>query len=124
MKREESNHQRAYFRWARLHPVARRAFAIPNGGARSKITAAILKAEGVTAGVPDIALPVARGGCNGLWIEMKHGRNKLSPEQALFADFLVAEGHAVVVAYTWDKARHWTEQYLAGLLGPALLVDK
>lgn len=54
-------------------------FAIPNGGLRDKITASNLKREGVKPGVPDILLPVARGGFHGLFIEMKRrttGRGK------------------------------------------------
>lgn len=124
MKHHESGHQQAYFSWARLHPVARLAYAIPNGGARSKVTAAILKAEGVLAGVPDIHLPVARGDCHSLYIEMKWGTNKPSAAQAEVIAHLVEQGHAVVVAYSWMTAKHWTEQYLAGLVEPALAVDK
>lgn len=36
----------------------RSAFAIPNGGARSEITGAILRREGVRAGTPDVFIPV------------------------------------------------------------------
>ena len=71
MKHLESAHQQAYVARCRLHPVAKRIFAIPNGGKRSKVTAAIMKAEGVLAGVPtareqgfDVVWPIIRG----LWM--------------------------------------------------------
>lgn len=120
----ESAHQQAYFSWARLHPVAQRAFAIPNGGQRHKATAGRLKAEGVRAGVLDVMLPVARGSCHGLWIEFKFGKNTLSKEQAEEADALVAAGYAVVVAWDWERAKDWTIAYLCGELTPALIVDR
>lgn len=96
----ESQHQRAFFQWARMHPVARRFFAIPNGGKRSAITAAILKAEGVRAGVLDTFLPYPAGGKHGLWIEFKAGKNTLSAEQRDFAVDAMANGYAVGVAYS------------------------
>lgn len=117
--------QRAYFDWARLHPEARRAYAIPNGGQRNVVVAAKLKAEGVRAGVLDVHLPIPRGGAAGLWIEHKAGKKTLSKDQAEEANCLVADGF--VVAVVWDDPTlsiRVTQQYLAGQLGPALLVCK
>ena len=51
------------------HPELKMLYAIPNGGARNAITGALLKAEGVKPGVPDLCLPVARGKYHGLYIE-------------------------------------------------------
>ncbi len=48
---------------------------MPNGGKRDKATAAVLKRQGVKAGVPDIMLPAARAGYHGLYIELKAGEN-------------------------------------------------
>lgn len=50
---------------------ARLLFAIPNGGHRNKVTAAILKSEGVTSGVPDLFFAFPSAGCSGLFLEMK-----------------------------------------------------
>lgn len=81
----ESMHQQAFIQWARLAPLIYRdkrdgfikdyLIAIPNGGARSKVGGAILKAEGVTAGVSDLffAYPTTR--YHGLWIEFKTDRS-------------------------------------------------
>ena len=63
----------AWFRTA--FPVdASMLFAVPNGGRRGKVEAAILKAEGVTAGVADLILLEARGSYGALCIEMKTRR--------------------------------------------------
>ena len=56
--------------------------AIPNGGKRNPREAGRLKAQGVKAGVSDLLLPFSSQGAHGLWIEMKAGRNKLTPNQA------------------------------------------
>ena len=58
--------QALLFKWATFssgkYPELEYMFAIPNGGYRHYRTAADLKSEGVKSGVPDIMLPVARGG--------------------------------------------------------------
>ncbi|WP_323115127.1 VRR-NUC domain-containing protein [Pseudomonas guariconensis] len=46
-------------------------YHVPNGGHRVKAVAAKLKGQGVKAGVPDLVLPMARGGWFGLYIEFK-----------------------------------------------------
>lgn len=116
--------QRAYFDWARLDPVARCAFAIPNGGHRSKATAVKLKAEGVRAGVLDICLPKPCGGSHGLWIEFKYGSNRPSPEQMLEIDRLVSDGYTVAVAWDAELAIEFTKQYLNGEAPPGVIFLK
>ena len=53
------------------YPELALLYAIPNGGNRNIVTATKLKAEGVKAGVPDLCLPVPRGGYHGMYLEMK-----------------------------------------------------
>jgi hypothetical protein len=92
-------------------------FAIPNGGHRDVRTAARLKVEGVKAGVPDLCLPVARGGYHGLWIEMKAGpTSRVQPSQREWHAALRAQGYAVRVAFGWESARRTIERYLASTL--------
>ncbi len=61
---DESGHQEALFSWAAyrtgLMPELQYMYHVPNGGKRDKATAAVLKRQGVKAGVPDIMLPAAR----------------------------------------------------------------
>ena len=121
MRHLESAVQQAYFQWAKRHPIARRAFAIPNGGARSKVTAAILKAEGVTPGVSDVMLPYPASGAHGLWIEFKAGRGALTTEQRDFLADQMALGYCCCVAYGADLAVKATVQYLRGELATGVL---
>lgn len=62
----ESVEQQCLFRWAAYNrgrwPEMELMYHIPNGGTRSKSEAGRFRAEGVKPGVPDICLPVARGG--------------------------------------------------------------
>lgn len=87
-------------------------YAIPNGGKRDKTTAARLKREGVRAGVLDTCLPVARQGFHGYYVELKVGRNKLTPAQQLWADALSKQGYAVSVCYDWTEAARLLVLYL------------
>lgn len=72
-RHEESHIQRDCLRWFRLQypDKALLCFAVPNGGARNKREAAIMKAEGVTAGVADMILLQPSNGYASLCIEFK-----------------------------------------------------
>lgn len=112
----EHDAQAALIQWAALntarYPVLRWLHAIPNAAKRSPHLAAYMKAEGLKAGVPDLFLPCARNNYHGLYIEMKHGTNKPSPDQREFLDFAAEQGFLAVVCYSWDEAREAIEEYL------------
>ena len=67
MEEHEHNLQIACVRWFRLQYPKHLIYAIPNGGRRNVAVAAKLKAEGVLPGVPDLHIPVAKGGFHGLY---------------------------------------------------------
>lgn len=97
----EHQTQAAFFAWVRVsrnaYPELDTMHAVPNGGARDIRTAAKLKAEGVTPGIPDVMWPHPRGPFNGLAIEFKswdHGR--LSDDQKKIQACLVNDGWLVV----------------------------
>lgn len=100
---------------------------IPNGGSRGndvrsqQIRGAQLKAQGVKSGVSDVFLPVRRGDCSGLYIEMKKPDQKpkrecskggVSDEQAEFGSFVQGQGFGFVVCYSWQEAATLIQQYL------------
>lgn len=93
--------QREFVSWFRQTWPDVRIFAIPNGGARNIIVAAKLKAEGVSAGVPDLHVPAWN-----LWIEMKRGkRGKTSAKQDDWIAYLEGIGHTVLVCHGVDEAK-------------------
>ena len=114
----EHREQTKLISWARaaaeVHPELELLHAIPNGGARDRITGARLKAEGVLAGMPDLCLPVPRGPWAGLYIELKRpdGRGQLTKAQQHVICKLRAVGHRVEVCKGWLAARDVILDYL------------
>ena len=121
---EESQMQRALMKWwhlqCRVFQVPELLlFSIPNGGQRSAITGAILKAEGARKGAPDLMLAVAggHGGVehhdpHGLFLELKRRDGVLSPEQEVFHELLRAQGYKVVVVWSLTEAINEITAYL------------
>ena len=114
----EHKEQVALMQWWRLqckrYGVAEHLlFAIPNGGARNVVTGAILKAEGVRPGVPDLFLAVSRGPFYGMFIEMKRVHNgRLFESQRLFSIDLTRQGYENHVCYGWIQAKECIEEYM------------
>jgi len=112
----EAQEQKFLFQWAGLarqkYPELELLFHVPNGGKRDKREAISLKMEGVKAGVPDLALPVARGEYFGLYIELKVGKNKPKEHQLKWIDQLKEQGYFVMVCYGWLEAREVITNYL------------
>jgi hypothetical protein len=105
---DEHSQQCALFDWLRACepacPELELAFAVPNGGLRSKAVAGKLKAEGTKAGVPDVVLPLPAGGMGALYIEMKSKNGGLNQAQKERIPRLCAAGNSVVMCRTWDEA--------------------
>ena len=138
-KGTESGHQKAFFAWcAMAHlngfeaagdpssyvapgwqglkrpvPALRWIHAIPNGGLRDPVSAALAKAEGVKRGIPDIFLPFPKGGYYGLYIEMKKpGKFKVSDEQNEFLNYSLANGYMSSICVGWIEAASSVFYYL------------
>lgn len=114
---EESQLQRDCVTWFRLqYPShALMLFAVPNGGGRSPIEAAIMKAEGVVAGVADLILLEARGNYGALCIEMKtrSKSSRQSVNQKIWQEATQKAGNAYVVVRTFEDFQAVIRQYLA-----------
>lgn len=103
--RREDPVQQAIVSLARLliPPEIGLVFAIPNGGKRNPIEAAIMKSMGVTPGMPDLG--IALRGARIVWMEVKAPPDpitgakggSLSPEQKDIHALLRALGHEVYV---------------------------
>lgn len=124
---EESQMQRALIQW--WHLACRRfgvaealLFSIPNGGARTAITGAILKAEGARKGAPDLMLAVPRRPRHSsmftiehyaaLFLELKRRDGVLSPEQKTFHALLQSQGYKVVVCWSLQECIDEITTYL------------
>ena len=132
----EHDEQVKVFEWASVMsskmPELKLLFAIPNGafyGGHWSV-ANRMKAEGVKSGVPDIFLPVKKIDVGlevvvndelseqfgkvwcGLWIEMKAGKNKVSPEQEWWLEQLTKQGYLTRVCYSAEEAISEIEEYL------------
>jgi hypothetical protein len=112
----EHDAQVAVFAWAAANvdrlPELALLFAIPNGSARHPAVGKKLKAEGVKRGYPDIGLDVARGPYHGFRGELKHGKNKPSPEQLWWLDQLQRQGYFCTVQWTSRAMIREIEWYL------------
>lgn len=128
-RQEEHDSQVTVIEWAKYSagkfPELKLLYAIPNAGAwRGKpfitksgarlppLQAFKFKKEGVKSGVPDLCLPVARGGYHSLYIEMKSDKGSLSDNQEAWVTALREQGHMVAVCYSPDEAIKTLETYL------------
>lgn len=109
--------QCALFQWAEVAtqsiPELEFMYANTNGGKRDIGTAVKLKKEGQKPGVPDIFLPVPKGGYHGLYIELKVGTNKPTKKQQKYLRFLAEQGYCTYVARDdWREPARVIMEYL------------
>lgn len=119
-RHKESNLQKQCVAWFRAqYPAhAPMLFAVPNGGGRSKTEAAIMKGEGVTAGVADLILLEARGGWGSLCIEMKTDEkaSKQRPSQKAWQKAAVEAGNRYEVVRTLPEFQALIRKYMAHVM--------
>lgn len=87
-------------------------FSVPNGGARNKKEAGILKAEGVVAGVSDLILLTPRQGKGALCIEMKTRTGTQRLSQKIWQEEAEKAGNKYVVIRSFDEFKACIEDYL------------
>lgn len=97
---------------AEKHPEILLLHAIPNGDFRGWGTGTKLKAEGVIPGVPDLCMPVARGGFHGFYLELKKSGGRVKEEQWEFMEALHAQGYFVRVTNHLQTALDIITNYL------------
>lgn len=106
----EAQEQEAVIQWCDLKRIP--VYHIPNGGKRNPREAAHLKRLGVRAGVPDLCIPVARGGYHGLYVEMKAGSNKTTEKQDGWLRLLSRNGYATAVCWGAEHAIDTISDYM------------
>jgi hypothetical protein len=108
----ESQIQQQMVKWFGYKYPEYTLFAIPNGHKRNAITGAILKREGVVAGVADLFLMKANNKYNGLWIEVKTDKGKQSESQKEFERKALREGYKYVICKNIDQFIEEVETYI------------
>lgn len=113
-RNEEHDLQCACVKWFRLkHPSIRgNLFAVPNGGRRDAVTGALLKAEGVTAGVADLILLKSNRFYGALCIEMKTPQGRQQDTQKAWQNAVERGGAKYVVCRSLDDFIREITQYL------------
>ncbi|MCD8312644.1 MAG: VRR-NUC domain-containing protein [Bacteroidales bacterium] len=119
MRHDESELQRKCVKWFRLQypQFARLLFSVPNGGARNRVEAAIMKGEGTVAGVADLLLLLPsysrdEASRHGLAIEMKTPKGRQSPEQKEWQKEIEDWGYGYVVCRSLDDFMRKVNDYL------------
>jgi hypothetical protein len=81
------------FNWIRAneeeHPVLKVVYHTPNSFFGTSFGVVMwLKKLGMRKGVYDIIVPISKQGYSSLWIEIKKGKGKLTPEQNMFSEII------------------------------------
>lgn len=111
-RRIEHNIQKGFMDFVRKKYPQHFCFKIPNEGKRSFALAAYMKAEGLTAGIPDIFCAVGRI-YNGLFMEFKAPGCKPTLTQLEAAFRLKNANYRVETVSSIDQAMQVFEDYLS-----------
>ena len=120
MSRNEDREQQMLIKWAQQasirheFPELKLMFHIPNERHCDAREGKRLKLMGVKSGVPDLYLPVARGGYNGLFIELKAENGKPSENQMWWFNELNKQGYFSAICYGWVQSAELITKYLRG----------
>ena len=100
----EAAEQAKVIAWARAnennYPYLWMLHSSLNGLKRTKNAQGKAKQQGMLSGVPDLFLPVKNNYFNGLYIEMKSVKGRVSVEQSRFLKCAAENGYSVVVCYS------------------------
>jgi len=116
----EADIQRAVFMWSK-QPAVRAQYPelallhhIKNETVGDAKQIAVDKAEGVKKGVPDLCLPVPRGGYHGLYIELKTAKGRATDEQKWWLLKLSLQGYKAVLCKGYEAAVKEILKYMEG----------
>lgn len=115
MRHIESQIQQQCVKWFRLQyaDLALLLFAVPNGGARNKLEAGIMKGEGVTAGVADMLFLFPNAEHHGLCIEFKTPKGRQQDSQKRFQRKVEAFGYRYEIVRSFEEFVNLIRNYLS-----------
>lgn len=116
MRHIESHIQQNCVRWFRLAfpTLSLNLFSVPNGGSRRRIEGAIMKAEGIVAGVADLLLLYPSAGYHGLCIEMKSPKGVQRQTQKDWQKAVEAQCYKYIIVRSFDEFRAEVSRYIRG----------
>ncbi|MCM1379546.1 MAG: VRR-NUC domain-containing protein [Prevotella sp.] len=111
----ESDIQKNCVKWFRLQypKLATLLFAVPNGGARNKTEAGIMKGEGVTAGVSDLIFLFPNSKYHALCIEMKTPKGTQQDSQKQWQQKVEAAGYKYIICRSFEEFQSSIWSYLS-----------
>ena len=118
MRHIESGLQKACVFWFRIQypSMASSLFSVPNGGWRSPVEAAIMKGEGMVAGVADLILLMPNGNHHALCIEMKRPGGKQSESQKEWQKEVESHGYAYAVVCYFEEFKQLITDYFHDMI--------
>ena len=108
----EVNFQISVANYLRLKGLEGKFHHSPNEGLMKPQYGAKRKAMGVSSGYPDIMIHVKNSNFNGFAIELKVGRNILSPQQKEWLKCLENANWKVLCSYSFDEVIYEVDEYL------------
>lgn len=97
----EHEEQKNFVKWFRMQYPKVRIFAVPNAAARGHNAASYMKAEGLSAGCPDVWIPEFL-----MCIEMKRIKGSAtSPEQISWRDYMLSIGWSAHICNGFEEAK-------------------
>lgn len=111
----EASLQASCVKWFNLQYPQHRGLLIhvPNGGSRrSAIEGRSLKLQGVTAGVADLLLLIAKQGYGCLCIELKTAKGKQSESQQAWQKITIEAGNIYIICRTVEEFIGTINSYL------------
>lgn len=108
----EDSIQIALMEWIALHPsISPYIIHIPNEGKRSISFGRKLKKMGMRSGVYDLFIAMPKHGYNGMWLELKSKKGKLTKNQIEFCKDMGKQNYFPYVVYSLDDAINIIKYY-------------
>jgi hypothetical protein len=106
----------AFMEWVKLNPVVKKyLIAIEGGGSRNLLEAINIKKCGLVAGTPDYFFMKPNKLYNGMWLEFKAGKNKLTKLQENFFETATAANYKCIVVWKAEEAIKEVKNYLKNI---------
>lgn len=110
----EAHHQEQLVAWFRMQyrQLADLLIHIPNGQNVGAVVGSRLKRMGLLKGASDFLLAYPINGSAGLWLELKTGHGRLTPEQKTFLERMKSVGYAAHASWHFEDSQRIIKEYI------------